>query len=44
MPIGDFEIEQRGECKQKGEKKPMKEISDSREEIDGGSYSRMGRE
>ena len=39
-PIGDFEIEQRGESKQKGEKKkPVKEISDGREEIGGGSYS-----
>ena len=32
-PIGDSEIEQKGESKQKGEKKPVKEISDGREEI-----------
>ena len=44
MSIGDSEIEQRGESEQKGEKKLVKEISDGREEIGGGSYSRMGKE
>ena len=34
-PIGDSEIEQRGESEQKGEKKLVKEISDGREEIGG---------
>ena len=39
-PIGNSEIEQKGESKQKGEKKnPVKEISDGREEIGDGSYS-----
>ena len=38
-PIGDSEIEQKGESEQKGKKKPVKEISDGGEEIGRGSYS-----